>query len=341
MKKLDKKQIPQFVALCILSSGVFGYFVMRMVTPSPAAASTAVHPSSPVPVAAAVPASSAKPSLAAASATNPAAAPVAVGTPPLTDPAQIVTPPTPGMRDPFVIGYVDPKTAAATTPSAAPPLQHAPVQEARATVPGLSTFPAPVAPGLPTLTDLTVRPTQFAVSLPSVPALPAAPAPPSWLVTGVLQTDTDKLAILRNGESRRIVRSGDFVDSIYRVADVTRSCVVLRHGTFTYRLLLGGDKPAAAPSLPPASFSAPPTFTAPPMFTPPPASLPPPPRRAPAGRPGVPDAAALSQAGRSLHRLAQLWLRTSPVLPVHARTARPSEQLALRFLGDADAGTQR
>ena len=40
MKKLEKKQIPQFAALCILSAGVFGYFVIRIVTPSPAAAGT-------------------------------------------------------------------------------------------------------------------------------------------------------------------------------------------------------------------------------------------------------------------------------------------------------------
>ena len=38
MKKLDKKQLPQFAALCILSAGVFGYFVLRLVTPTPAAA---------------------------------------------------------------------------------------------------------------------------------------------------------------------------------------------------------------------------------------------------------------------------------------------------------------
>ena len=40
MKKLDKKQIPQFAALCVLSAGVFGYFVVKIVTPSPAAAGT-------------------------------------------------------------------------------------------------------------------------------------------------------------------------------------------------------------------------------------------------------------------------------------------------------------
>ena len=44
MNKLDKKQIPQFAALCVLSAGVFGYFVMKIVTPSPAAAGTRPRP---------------------------------------------------------------------------------------------------------------------------------------------------------------------------------------------------------------------------------------------------------------------------------------------------------
>ena len=44
MNKLDKKQIPQFAALCVLSAGVFGYFVVKIVTPSPAAAGTRPHP---------------------------------------------------------------------------------------------------------------------------------------------------------------------------------------------------------------------------------------------------------------------------------------------------------
>ena len=234
------------------------------------------------------------------------------------------------MRDPFVVGYVDPK-AAVSVVSALPvkPKLTAPVlpQMARVTLPGLSPFPAPAAPELPSgLSGLTIRPTGPTVS--PIPALPAAPAPPAWQVTGVVQTDTDKLAILRDGDARRIVHSGDFVDSTYRVTSVTRGWVVLRHGAYTYRLPLGG-KPGAAPALPAASFTAPPMFTAPPVFTAPPS------HPAPA-RSGLPDSASLPQGAHALNRLARLWLGNAPALPPHARTSRPPIQLALRFLNSAE-----
>ncbi len=323
MKKLEPKQIPQFVALCVVSSGVFGYFVVRMVAPGSASASSAI----PAPVA--KPASHA----AAFAPVAPVASGAAVAATP--DPAAsassvLAAPPTPEMRDPFIVGYVDPKTAVSVVPAlpvkpklTVPSLP----QMARVTLPGLSPFPAPAAPELPSgLSGLTIRPTGPAVS--SIPALPAAPAPPAWQVTGVVQTDTDKLAILRDGDARRIVHSGDFVDSTYRVASVTRGGVVLRHGAYTYRLLLGG-KPGAEPALPAASFTAPPMFTAPPVFTAPPSHPAP-------GRSGLPDSASLTQGAHSLSRLARLWLGNAPALPAHARTSRPPIQLALRFLNNAE-----
>lgn len=338
MKKLEQKQIPQFVALCILSSGVFGYFVMRMVTPSPASASSVVHPSAPATARTAAPsAGAASAPTATNAATASTATPVAAGTLAASgDPALLVPPPTPGMRDPFVVGYVDPKVdpkIAAALPAAPPRAAASSQQLARTTLPGLSAFTAPVVPTLPSgLSGLTVRQTRMAAALPTVPPLPAAPAPPAWVVTGVLQTDTEKLAILRNGEARRIVHSGDFVDSVYRVADVTRSWVVLRHGAMTYRLLLGGDKPAPGLAVPAASFGAPPTFMAPPMFTAPPG------RPAPARRPGLPDAAALKQGGRSLNRLARFWLRTSPAINI--RTSPLGHDVCRRSALHAAAGPE-
>lgn len=331
MKKLEKKQIPQFVALCILSSGVFGYFVVRMVTPTVAAASVPAPPRT-----AAAPVKNADAPTVPGTTTA-----VATGTPtagdpamlPAGDPALLVTPPSPGMRDPFVVGYVEPKTPVAAAPPAAP-LNPAVTgtQMARTSLPGLA-LPAPLAPELPSgLSGFSIRPTRPASVLPMPPA---APAPPTWTVTGVVQTDTEQLAILRNGEARRIVRSGDFVDSTYRVTDVTRTSVVLRHGTASYRLLLGGDKPAAV-SPAPASFGAPPAFTAPPMFTAPPVFGTPPAPAAPARRPGLPNGASLTRASRSLSRVARLWLRATPTLPDHARTVRPQPQLALRFLDNVE-----
>lgn len=331
MKKLDKKQIPQFVALCVLSSGVFGYFVMRMVTPSEAAASSA---SPPAQVATAPKAAATDPKVAA---NDPkVAAPIVVASALPGTPAAGLAPLTPlplaGMRDPFVVGYVDPKIPLPTAPLPAPPkLITASTQIGRTNLPGLSVLPAPSAPDLPTgLTGFSVRPTRTAPTLPTI-AAPPTPAP-TWTVTGVLQTDTEKMAILRSGEARRIVRSGDFVDSTFRVADVTRSYVVLKHGTETYRLMLGGGKPSTAPTLPPTSVSGPPTFTAPPKYSAPAApTSAAPTSAAPARRSGQPGEASLTQAGRSLSHLAALWLNKVPSAPVHAAEVQPSNQVALRF----------
>ena len=327
MKKLDKKQIPQFVALCVLSSGVFGYFIMRMVTPSEASASTGVRQSSPVAAAPTTKSATAAtlvptPVSAAAGAAplivTSAVTPTAAGTP-----APAVPQPLTGMRDPFVVGYVEPKIAPPVAPVIAPPklIASPNPQMARATLPGLSAIPAPPAPDLPNgLTGFSVRPTQMAPSLPRVLA-PPTPAP-TWTVTGVLQADTEKVAILRNGEARRIVRSGDFVDSTYQVADVTRSYVVLRHGAATYRLMLGGGK--TAPPLAPASVSGPPLFTTPPNSAAPK-------QTAPGQHLGQPGSSALSQAGHSLGRLATQWLSKSRTQPVQASLSQPSDQVALRF----------
>lgn len=260
LKKLDKSQVPQFAGLCVLSAGAFGWFVVRLVTPSPAAAGTLAAAATP----SAARASAAR---AAVQAGGKAAASVVPET------EAVVPPPTPGMRDPFAVGIVDPKTSpmpvisplksgSLLLPGAptAPAKPAKPIGTAMASIRELPSLPvaAPSAPGLPNATGLPAAP-----GLPggfhspgSVTAAPAAPPPvPAWSVTGVLQSDTEKIAILRNGEARRIVRTGDFVDGTYRVIDVSRTWVLLRHGTTWYKLLLGETKPAlltAPPAAPPA-----------------------------------------------------------------------------------------
>ena len=323
MQKLDKKQIPQFVALCVLSSGVFGYFVMRMVTPSEASASSATRQATPI--AAAAPSPKAVTPVPTTGSVAVGAAPQAVALTAAGVPAPIIPLPMVGMRDPFVVGYVDPKIAPTVAPVTAPPTQVASAnpQMARTTLPGLSAFPAPPAPDLPTgLSGFSVRPTQMGPSLPRVLA-PQTP-PPAWTVTGVVQADTEKVAILRNGEARRIVRSGDFVDSTYQVADVTRSYVVLRHGASTYRLMLGGGKPAQSPPLAPAPVSGPSMITTPPYSAAPKQTT-------PGEHLGQPGNSALTQSGRSLGRLAAQWLSKTRTQPVQDSLSSPSDQAALRF----------
>jgi len=255
LKKLDKKQVPQFAALCVLSGGLFGYFVIRMVTPTPAAAGTRVAV---VPTAAAKLGAAVKPGIAVKPGATPA---VAAALAP--DAPDAPAPPTPNMRDPFVVGYAPSQAKPAALVAAAPvaavtKLPKLPVPQGpqvasirEAAPPGLMALPAPPAPALPFGGGgSAVRPMG---SLPTLPTAPAPPAPPKWTVTGVLQGGADQVAILRDGEARRFVRAGDSVDGVYRVVDVTRTSVVLRHGATVYALTLGAAAPAAGGRMGPAA----------------------------------------------------------------------------------------
>lgn len=250
MKKLDQKQIPQFVALCILSFGVFGYFVVKMVAPGTASASTEATP----------------PSSSAVSVTASGSAPGTVKgvTTPGDDTLPTVIPPSAGMRDPFAVGYIDPKTIVLSPPTAASQSASKGTATASA-MPSLMPMPSLQGPEtVSALSGLTIRPNSEAAT--SIGVTPLALAP-TWTVTGVLLTDSAKMAILRNGQARRIVRSGELVDSTYRLAEVTRNWVVLRHGSLSYRILLGVGKPSPTQAAPPAVLPAPPTSTAPPTIS--------------------------------------------------------------------------
>jgi len=185
-------------------------------------------------------------------------------TPPGDDTSTTAVPPSAGMRDPFVVGYIDPKTTASTQP----PSQTQPAPKGAASDSAMpSLLPMPGLQGPETvsaLSGLTIRPSETAATSIGVTPLPSAPP---WTVTGVLLTDSAKMAILRNGQARRIVRSGDLVDSSYRLADVTRNWVVLRHGSLSYRLLLGAGKPSSTPAAPPTVVPPPPTPTSPPIVS--------------------------------------------------------------------------
>ncbi len=263
LKKLDKKQVPQFAALCVLSGGLFGYFVIRIVTPTAAAAGTRVA----VPTAAAATTAAATPATGTAPAAKAGATPGVVGAAAGPDVSDAAVPPTPNMRDPFVVGYAPPKTAsvpAQAVPAAAvaaatvlpkpgklPVAQGIPVANIReAALP----LPAPPAPALPSVpAGFAVRSMGAAPALPLTRPAPLPPAPPKWTVTGVLLGGAGQVAILRDGGARRFVRAGDSVDGVYRVVDVTRTSVVLRHGVTVYALTLGGAAPASGGRVDPAA----------------------------------------------------------------------------------------
>lgn len=233
--KLDKKQLPQFIALGVLTAGVGTYAVVHLAAPGPVSAQT--RPAAPVPAKTSLPTTNAKPG-------DPMPADAAAS----ADIAD-APPPSPTMHDPFAVGYVDPGTLPAAAVSAASKL---PPGKQVAALGGLSPLPIglPTAPALPGSGFSAVP-----MNVPSLPTAPPAPMlppakafvpdAPKWTVTGVLQGTGGEVAILRSGDARRIVRAGDFVDSTYRVTGVTRTSVLLRHGTSVYQLSLGAK---SAPS---------------------------------------------------------------------------------------------
>jgi hypothetical protein len=240
-QKLEKKQVPQVIGLSIASCGLFGYFAYKMITPTASAAPVAAKQTA-----------TAQPSTSGASATTTASAAAVPDAPP----------PTMQMRDPFAPTV--PLPTAAPTVAAAP----APVKVAAANI-GTGLVSVPPA-GLGPLPAMGSASGSSAASMPPTgPGMatgPAAPAPlaaPTWTVTGVLQSGAQSVAVLRNGDARAFAAPGQMVDADYRVVDVTRSFVVLRHGALKYTLPLGGPKTApAAPQMAATSVAAPATSPA-------------------------------------------------------------------------------
>lgn len=227
MNKLDPKQKTQFIFLSALAVLAFGVFAFRMIRPTPAAAGSVAQAKSSAP-------------------TRVAAAGGGAAEPGGTD----APPPSADMRDPFVPGIADPaalEAYQAAQKSAAPPAPVKPSPPERVSeTNGTSAVSVPSVPPLPGPQDggdsvPTVRETTAATQ-----PLPVAPVSPNWTVTGVLHSGEEQVAILRNGEQRRIVRTGDLVDSQFRIAQVTREGVVLQHGAALFTLPLGGGSKTAA-----------------------------------------------------------------------------------------------
>jgi hypothetical protein len=216
----DKKQMPQIVALSVLSIGMLGYFSLRMLTP-------------PLP----------EKAVAGARKTS------AVGKNPIIDEAQLElasltdgNAPSLDMRDPFI--------------SAAPPATSAPannstttfttsLNQTRQTLGVLQ--PLPFSSAIRPLTGLTPGSPSFSAVSGVAPVV-------SWSVTGVLTgpDSSSRIAILRNGDARRFVPLGDMVDDQYRLIGIDRFGVTLAQGKNRVRLRLGENvaKPTGAAPAP-------------------------------------------------------------------------------------------
>jgi len=230
MQKLDQKQKMQVVVLGVLAVGMFGTFIFRMMQVSPAAA----HTQSASAVGQQTTSTASKSRLAS---TKDATGDLTLDAPP----------PTSAMRDPFIPGIADQAALEAYHKSLTAPSTRKPVASGLWNRP-LRTVVAPLPSPENGLMLPTVRPAEYTATPLPGPAPVAVPeiAAPSWTVTGVVQGDDGKMAILRNGDARRMVRVGDMVDDNYRVVEVGQGHVRVAHGKDAFTLPLGGVKTAPA-----------------------------------------------------------------------------------------------
>jgi hypothetical protein len=208
--KLDKKQIPLFIGLCVVSLVMLGYAAFSLLgggSAQPATAGTTVVVA-------------ANPELTAPTAAKPALPSL-----------------TPTFRpDPFRPAIM---AEGAKAPAAGHTHAAAPVNVAvRETLPA---FPPPTldpAPWTPPAAPTTVQ--ERPIAAPQGPAVASVPTPvkPNFTITGILEGD-NRVAILRLSDSQRqVVQEKDRVAEQYVVDEITPNAVVLVSGTDRWRLFL-------------------------------------------------------------------------------------------------------
>jgi len=210
--KLDKKQVPLFVGLCVVTLVMLGYAAFSVLGGSrtqPAAAET-------------TPAVAANPTLEAPEAAKPALPTLA-----------------PTFRpDPF-----KPVLTAemAARPSAPAVIQPRPVKVAvRETMPLLPPPALDPAPWTPPAPPAVVQKAPAVKVTPAAPTVntAVAPAKPSFTLTGILEGE-NRVAILRLSDTQRqVVQEKDHVGDQYVVDEITPNAVVLVSGTERWRLFL-------------------------------------------------------------------------------------------------------
>jgi hypothetical protein len=210
----DKKQLPQVVALGVLTLGIFGYFASKTLF-APATQASPVPPTGSTPGNASIVGGSSS----AGTFVSPAAS--------LPDPNAIPDPssligadaPTNSMRDPFIPATpLSELTAPVAVLPKAPSVTGGQISD----VPGLGQIkplPLPGSGGLPGLGNAS-----------GSQQAGAAPDTAAWQVTGIIQSDSDPsnaIAILRDASSRRYLRLGDQLDPETRMVGIDRNSVTL------------------------------------------------------------------------------------------------------------------
>lgn len=226
MGKLDQKQKIQVVVLGALAAVMFGTFIFRMIQVTPAAAKTQT-------------ASTDQTSTTSASSSKTKFTATAADDALVAD----APPPTSTMRDPFVPAFADQSAIQAYQKSVDPAKP-----AAQQTSGSWNKMVPPLVAPLPRPGDLSMPASLTVAPLPKPVAQTVAD--PTWTVTGVVDGDDGRMAILRSGDSRRMVRMGDMVDDTYRVVDVDEGHVTLAHGKSKFKLDVGARPAAPAPSAP-------------------------------------------------------------------------------------------
>jgi len=220
-EKMDSKQLPQVIALGVITLGVLGYGVVQAMGPGDK-----------------------KPAEA------PAAATAAAG-----DDAEEQKPGEAGSD----VQITQAGAPAMQLPGTFNPDPFRPLRGAKV-APMPAPAPAPRAAAKPVRTASALRwPSSFD-NVPSlspsgqakpetlVPAAPPAPVRPMMLVTGIIDVeDGDDMAlIVLDGRDRRILQVGDVVANNYRVKKIAMDGVMLVNGTDKYFVSIGKKDEAAS-----------------------------------------------------------------------------------------------
>jgi hypothetical protein len=210
--KIDKKQLPLVLCLCLVTLGALGYVAFSLL---------GRH--------------SAKPAMAAVPPAKSETLTETAAPPPATAALLALGPLS--HTDPFRPALVDvPEKSSSPKPAAAParpalPTPPVAVHEAEPDLPammGPGVAPPGVAP--------TPAPTPVATARPAVHVEPAKPARPSIALAGIIAGD-NPVAILKLGDAQRqVVQEQDLVAGRYRVAQITPTGIVLVAGTERWRL---------------------------------------------------------------------------------------------------------
>jgi hypothetical protein len=132
---------------------------------------------------------------------------------------------------------VEPRSeAAAVSQPAAPQPQAAAPASVRPRGTSAPKQPARTAKPTPTRSLPPLPPLEWGAA--SAPLQPIGPPPGVLWLSGVVQGNP-RVAVLRRGESRFVVKEGDIIEDRYRVSEIGKNTITLKHGSRSRTLRVG------------------------------------------------------------------------------------------------------